>query len=235
MSDDDYSSNEDSILRLRRFALGTSLALFVYVVGGGELREQLSVPFATVVHFQNPGVLLGLLASATFYAVIHYWYQAIFLSLTRSKIRKYLESPESILVFPKSEDDFSNVTNPALSKGGTWWTARNVLLTKLPDGMPRDHCIVIGHIGAAREHLSRTVATKLERYFPNLQPENVSLVSPGEGVYWAHISSKSTKTLLTCLYEDFDLWLPVTAGGLSLLLFLAYQLWPYLSMFISKL
>lgn len=106
--DSRVDSSDDEVHKLRRFALGTALALLVYVIGGGELKDELSAPLATIMRFQHPCVLLGLLFMATAYASVRYWYQAIHLPLTRIKIRAYLESPQSILVYPKSEDDFEH-------------------------------------------------------------------------------------------------------------------------------
>lgn len=228
-------SSDDEIHKLRRFALGTALALFVYVLGGGELRDELSAPLATIIRFRHPDVLLVLLVITTAYAAFRYWYHAIYLSLTRAKIRAYLETEQSILIFPNSEDDFSHKTEPATGKGSVWWQAINTLLTKLPNGLPRSRCIVIGHIGDNREHMSKAVATKLNHYFPGLTPENVSLVCPGEGVYWAHISSRSSMTRWSCLSEDFDLWLPVYAAGLSIALLVGSKLWPWMSVWLYKL
>lgn len=233
--DSEQERNTPDTGKLRRFALGTALALFVFVLGGGELRDELSAPLATIIHFQHPSVLLGLLVVATAYASFRYWYQAIHLDLTRAKIRNYLKTAQSILVFPHSEDDFSHQTDPKTSKGGIWWVARNLLLSKLPDGLPRSHCIVIGHTGDSGEKLQRVVATKIERYFPGLRPEDVSLYSPGEGLFWASINSQSGKRLWTCRLEDFDLWLPVYAGSTSILIFLGYLLWPWVSDFFFRL
>jgi hypothetical protein len=234
MSDIEGDGSNDEILRLRRFALATSLALFVFVAGGGELRDEVSASLITIIHFQRPNILLILLAVATAYGCIRYWYHAIHLFLTRGDIRAYLESPESILVFPYSEDVFATETNPGNSKGA-WWKAQNALLARLPEGLPRSHCIVIGHISDKSEHLQKAVAAKAERYFPDPKPHNVSVKTLGDQVFWANISSKSAQTLWTCRSEEFDLWLPVIAGALSIGLFEIYETWPWVERLLSKL
>ena len=215
---------ENTINKLRRFSLGISSALLIYVLAGGEIPDEIKTQAVTVVHFKNPSVLLVFLVLVTAYASFRYWYHGIYRALTRRKVRAYLVKPESIFVFSGSERRFNSFMDREAETDIR--ACVHVLYRKLPSGMPRDHCVVIGHDGTEEHQIKEQAAKKAGHYFPGLTPENISIIPLGTQA-WAHVSSISSSTRWTCWTEDVDLYLPVLVSGLALVAICFYALWPW--------
>lgn len=95
---------QPDLATLSRFAMTTGTLLLVFVIGGGVVDQQWTSSLIPL-KVTHPEFLVWLYCGVAFYAAWRYWYYAIEIPLTRTKIRRYLQSKESILVLNGVDDD----------------------------------------------------------------------------------------------------------------------------------
>lgn len=221
--------------KLRRFSLGVGVALIIYTLAGGEFGDSVQTVLTPIVHFQRPSALLWALLLASIYSTYRYWYYGIRLALTRSKIREYLCSEESVYVFIGHERFFEEALGQHASQQTVPKDCVARLCRQLPQGLHRGECIVITYGASEPELVQEQVAKKLDKYFPGLTSVNVSVKTPQKGNAWAHVESTNPVTNWWCWLEDFELWLPIIVNGAAVVLCIGREAWPWIAYFIKAI
>lgn len=214
--------------KLRRFALGVGVALLIYVLAGGKFGHSVQTILVPIVEFTRPWIFSWALILASVYSSYRYWYYAIKLAPTRAKIRKYFREPRSVYVFLGDARFYTeNVTNSGTTP---FRMALSHVHGKLPSGLSREENVVISY---GFDECAQ-VARKLERYFPGLRPEDISVMRENT-ICWAHVNSTSRATDWWCWIEDVELRLPIIVNGVALLAYIGRESWPWISQAASSL
>nr|WP_281720585.1 hypothetical protein [Nitrosomonas nitrosa] len=210
--------------KLRRFSLSVGMALLLYTLAGGQFEDRLQTPLSTaIISIKCPWVLLWAFGFTAVYSAYRYWYYAINLALTRSKIRKRFQQKESIYAFGGSETYFQQE-----SKHSSETTTKNFIFKTAQDapaGLPVK-AFIINTEGAVNEReIQQRIAKQLDSYFPRIRAENIVLIPSEDKTHrLAHIGSIDFKTIFFCWMENAELWLPVIVNAFAVILCLA---WPY--------
>lgn len=225
--------NDESLLPdphgLRRFALVAGLILLVYTLAGGHLNGKVNTVLIDFGSFDRPWVLLVGLALASAYASFRYWYYVIRLPLTRTKIRQYLMSPESILAFVGKKHDYRVSIEAGTHTG--YLTLHSFLTSKSPAGFdPFDLVVGAGQSTSpnseiAWDQVRASIARQFDSYFPGIKFEEVRLWNKdaGLGTAWASVDKVNSSTRWYILLEDTDLHLPLYLNGFGLAVLVVFQ------------
>ena len=213
----------------RRFAMATGLILLIYTLAGGHLNGKVQTALIDLGAFDRPWVLLVVLALASVYGGFRYWYYAIQLPLTRTKIRKYLVSPESILAFVGKKHDYR--VSIEAGTHSEYLTLHSFLTSRSPAGFdPFDLVVGAGQSTTpnsviAWDQVRASIARQFDSYFPGIKFEEVHVWNKdtGLGTAWASIDKVNSSTRLYILLEDIDLHLPLYLNGFALALLVVFQ------------
>ena len=210
--------------KLRRFSLGVGIALLIYVFAGGEFGDSFQTILTPIIHFKRSWVLLLALILTSVYSSYRYWYYGIHLASTRAKMRKYLESSDSVYVFNDSENVFNsqaNHINPTETRNFL-----SALYAKVPAGLARKDYICITHGSYDTDQIKQKVAKQLEQYFPQIKAANIETSIIKGQHWWAHVGSLSLQTQVLCCIEDTELYLPIIVNGVATAAWIVAWLWP---------
>jgi len=211
----------------------TGTLLLVFVIGGGVVEKQWTSSLIPL-KVTHPEFLVWLYCGVAVYAAWRYWYYAIEIPLTRTKIRHYLQSKESSLVIG-TVDDRALQSTLSVALAPHLANVHRRYVRNLPLGLAEKEALLFTGVEVAESSpdvAKLTAATALAKYFPSLDANQISISdaipeAPGK-IYWASVSPSRAGTVIRCRIEDADLWAPVTLNlvGLALFIFSYFFCWP---------
>lgn len=220
---DDESASADPV-KLRRFAIGIALIMFVYVVAEGSLAEN-RIPGDTLkIALSKPKVLLWAIPFVAVYASLRYWWYAIKLPVTRNKIRRYLQNTRSLLVIKTWEIAFREELK--LNRTSAYLPLIRELETKVPAGLTPYSFIVFtdGHREPDDNYMFHLCRNRIDIYFSGISASEFQVDESQDHHAWISPSKLRPATRAWAIVEVSDLWLPVVLNVIGLLLFLRYIL-----------
>ena len=180
----------------------------------------------------------------SFFASYRYWYYGIKVPTTRTKIREYLKTSESVLVFKGSPNSYKSLIGdktiePGLEIESSMLGQHSSLEQRCPPGLtPFDFIIFTDAMIAPNEgYLRKLVANRVNRYFPGIVSDEIRLVDRGTHA-WAWVDKLKDGTRRREALEDFDLWAPIyinviAIGSLTVFIILP-KLWIFLLPIFQK-
>lgn len=226
MNDGDDESAPADPVKLRRFAIGIALVMFVYVAAGGIQADNHITVEMLKVTLLRPKFLVWAIPIVAVYASVRYWWYAIKLPVTRRKIRKYLQRSRSLLVIKTWESNFRNdiLTN----RTSAFMLAIGELATKVPAGLSPYSFIIFtdAYHEPDDNYMFHLCRNRIDTYFSGIGAKEFQVDESQDHHAWISPSKLRFNTQAWVIVEDSDLWLPIVLNVIGLLLFLLYLLCP---------
>jgi hypothetical protein len=208
-----------NVAHLSRFAMATGTVVWAYLLAGGIPAKEWTSSLIPL-KITHPEFLVAMFLVVALHASWRYWYYGVHLPLTRTKIRQYLQTPESVLVFSA----VAPVQIPVIRNRTQEDDLRCMLGERLLPGMDEKDFLFFSDTdpGETQADMVRfLLARKLQKYFPGLQPHNIlprnALSDKPNYIHWGHVSSLDLGTRWRAWLEDFDLCAPVLLNIVGML------------------
>lgn len=209
---------------LSRFTMAMGIILAIYVLAVGELPQEVSFSFISL-KLSKPNVLLYLISVASIFSSFRYWYYGIKVPLTKTQIRKFLKSPQSLSVFKGSERKYEEY----LQHSSNLQVGLNASLEeRCPAGLQARHFTVFtdSMVAPTDGYMKKLVANRVDQYFPGITTDEIQLEPlDASDCAWACIGTMRPGTRLRARAEDIDLWAPVFVNAIGLGLLTIPSLW----------
>ncbi len=218
------SRTAPDVSKTSRFATAVGLILLAYVLADGQLGREASSSLVGFIVFKRPWVILLFLVAVSAYASSRYWYYGIMVPMTRTKIREFLKTDKSVLVFKRTAEKYKELIQ---SSGAAIFKEHLSLEQRCPPGLTPFEFIVFtdAHEAPAEGYMRLLVANRVNRYFPSIVGDEIELVDHGTHA-WATVSKLKGGTRWRATLEDIDLYAPVLINGAAIVLFIVFIILP---------
>lgn len=196
--------------------MATGTVLWAYMLAGGIPAKEWTSSLIPL-KITHPEFLVAMFLVVAVHASWRYWYYGVHLPLTRTKIRQYLQTPESVLVFSA----VAPIQIPVIRNRNQEDDLRCMLGERLLPGMEAKDFLFFSDTdpgGTQADMVRFLLARKLQKYFPGLQPHNIFPETPSPInrttstggmsalLIWEHAGGLGLKTL-TFTPQCFSIWL----------------------------
>lgn len=226
-SEEDHDASAIDPAKLRRFAIGVALIMWVYVVAGGSqtANDEFRIE-ALKIDLSKPGILLWLVPIVSIYATVRYWWYGIQIPVTRKKIRKYLRNTRSLLVIKTYEEAYRSQLK-AQTTASSYLRAHQELEAKVPPGLIPFHFIIFTDaVNKPDEmYLLHLCRNRIDTYFPGITVMDFAVDETQDHLVWASPSKLGFKARARAAIENCDSWLPISLNAIGLLAYVAYLLY----------
>ena len=198
--------------------MAMGIILSVYVLAGEKLPRDVTFSFMSL-ELARPEVLVILIGIASVLSSFRYWYYGIKMPPTKTKIRKFLKSSQSLLVFKGSEEKYEGY----LQHSGNLQVGLNASLEeRCPAGLQARQFTVFtdSMVAPTDGYMRKLVANRVDQFFPGITIDEIQLKPlDASDCAWACVGTIKAGTRIRALAEDIDLWAPVLVNGIGLGLF----------------